>query len=39
MLCLWENMAGLLICLMTSNLYAEKLTVVWEKEIGNDNNF
>jgi hypothetical protein len=31
-------MAGLLVCIMTSNLYAEKLTVVWEKELGDDNN-
>jgi hypothetical protein len=36
---LWKNVAALLICIMTSNLYAEKLTVVWEKEIGDDNNF
>ena len=38
MRCLSKNMAGLVICIMTSNLYAEKLTVVWEKELGDDNN-
>jgi len=27
-----------MICIMTSNLYAEKLAVVWEKELGDDNN-
>jgi hypothetical protein len=35
---LWKNMVGLVICIMTSNLYAEKLTVVWEKEFGDGNN-
>jgi hypothetical protein len=38
MRCLWKYMAGLVICIMTSNLYAEKLTVIWEKELGDDNN-
>ena len=33
------NIAGLLVCIMASNLYAEKLTVVWEKELGGDDGF
>jgi len=38
MRCLWKNMAGFAICIMASNLYAEKLAVVWEKEFGDGEN-
>ena len=32
-------MVEFVICIMASNLYAEKLDVVWEKELGDNNNF
>jgi hypothetical protein len=35
---LWKNMVGLVICIMASNLYAEKLTILWQKEFGDGEN-
>jgi hypothetical protein len=35
---LLKNMIGFTICIMASNLYAEKLAVVWEKEFGDSEN-
>ena len=35
---LLRKIAGFLICIIGSNLYAEKLAIVWEKEFGIDEN-
>jgi hypothetical protein len=33
-----KYVAVFVICIIASNLYAEKMTIVWEKEFGDDNN-